>query len=86
MVKKVEEITRFSSAKQLVRFLKEKVGDKASRKIYTLLKHNPWSEAISRKSTPKKLWFPKAEVIEENEEDGARLSCFCVVLFLFFES
>ena len=84
--KTVEELTRFSSVKQLVRFLKDKVGDKALRKIYKLLKHIPWSEAILRKSTPKKVWFPEAELIKENEEDDTRVSCFCVVLFLFFES
>ena len=86
LVKTVEELTRFSSVKQLVRFLKDKVGDKASRKIYKLLKHILWSEVLSWKSTRKKLWFPEAQLIEEVEEDGTILSCFCVVLFLFFES
>ena len=51
-----------------------------------MLKHIPWSEALSRRVTPKKLRFLEAELIEGNEEESARLSSFCVVLFLFFES
>ena len=44
MDKTVEELTMFSSIKQLIRFLKEMFCGKASRKIYKLLKLIPWSE------------------------------------------
>ena len=82
----VEELTRFSSVKQLVRFLKQKVGGKASRKVYTFTEEYPLEQSLSQMSTPKKLRFPEARVIEGVDQDGARLSRFCVVLLLFFES
>ena len=72
--------------KQLLRFLENNLGDKSSGKMDKMLKHIPWSEALSRRVTPKKLWFSEAELVKGNEEDGARLSSYCVVPFLFFES
>ena len=60
MDKTVEELTMFSSVKQLIRFLKDKVGDKYSGKMEKMLKHFPLSEALSRRVTPKKLWFSEA--------------------------
>ena len=72
--------------KQLLKFLENRLGDKASWKYYKLSKHNPLSKVLSRRKTPKKLGFSEAELIEGNEEDGPRLSSFCVVLFLLFES
>ena len=44
--KTVVALTMFSSVKQLIRFLKDKVGDKASRKIYKILKHILRSEVL----------------------------------------
>src|SRR3954464_6314745 len=77
--KAVEELTRFSSVKQLVRFLKDKVGDKSSRKIYKLLKHILRSEVLSRKSPPKNLWFPEAELIEEGLEVVRECRSVCTI-------
>ena len=77
---------KFSSVKQLVRFLKQKVGGKASRNIYPITEAYPLERSLSWMSTPKKLRLPEAHLIEEVDQDGARLSSFCVVLFQFFES
>ena len=41
--------------KQMIRFLENMSCGKASRKIYKLLKLIPWSEVLSRRTTPKKL-------------------------------
>ena len=70
----------------MVRFLKQKVGRKASRKVYTITEAYPLERSLSQISTPKKLRLPKAHLIEEVDQDGARLSSFRVVLFQFFES
>jgi hypothetical protein len=72
---------KFSSVKQMVRFLKLLVGDKASTKIYSFIEAYPLERSLSRMSTPKKIRNPEAHPIEEVDQDGARLSCFCVVLF-----
>ena len=72
--------------KQLLRFLENKMVGRSSRQSYKMSKLFPWSEALSRWVTPKKLRSYEAKLIEGNEEDDARLSSFCVVLFLFFES
>ena len=40
-----------------------------------------WSEALARWVTPKKMRYIEVELIEENEEKGARLRSFCVVPF-----
>src|SRR3954462_4152288 len=72
---------KFSSVKHLVRFLKLKVGDQASRKAYTITEAYPLERSSSLMSTPKKLRIPEAHLIEELDQDGARLSSFCVVLF-----
>ena len=77
---------KFSSVKQLVRFLKLKVGDKASRKVHTITEAYPLERSLSRMSTPKNLRIPEAHLIEEVDQEGTRLSSFCVVLFRFIES
>ena len=77
---------KFSSVKQMVRFLKLKVGAKASRKVCTFTEAYPLERSLSRMSTPKKIRNPEARLIEGDDQDGARLSSFCIVLLQFFES
>src|SRR3954465_11375585 len=62
--------------KQLIRFLKDKLGDKASRMIYNLSKHNTMSQVLSRRVTPKNDGFLKLYSSKEMKQTTQDLDVF----------
>src|SRR3954469_10696567 len=62
--------------KQLIRFLKDKLGDKASRNIYKLSNRNSMSEVLSRRMTPKNDGFLKLNSSKEMKKTAQDLDVF----------